>query len=312
VRGYFDSTVRIVCFSPQTENTTQVIPFEVSLNGVDWTETGFTFRYFEEPTLSYSFPDMGPVQGGTEVFIVGANFPNITNTGMDQDFNCRFTPMTLQMEPKIMPAFYKNSTHIMCPTPGGWSQGDKMHLQITFNGVDYDDKNFEFTEYNIHKAFPRSGPSNGLGGPILIQGEGFKQDEKTRPLCSLNRTVYEPIAVKWNEIQCPMPRAQSGDDFWGTVEFAVSANGHDWHEFDGGFQYYEQIIVSDIFPKTGPSQGIGIVNFYGKNFRKDSPLLELGCRIGKSIGQAVYVSKTQMRCVVEDIETVAEGERLPA
>jgi hypothetical protein len=30
------------------------------------------------------------------------------------------------------------------------------------------------------------------------------------------------------------------------------------------------------------------------------------------VGEAVYISDTQLRCVVEDIETVPEGEKLPA
>lgn len=109
-----------------------------------------------------------------------------------------------------------------------------------------------------------------------------------------------------------MPKAQGGDSYFGNVDLAVSPNGRDWHNFEGGFQYYEQPTVEDIFPKNGPAHGIGIVNFYGSNFRADSPLLELGCKIGKSTGQAVFVNKNQIRCVVEDIETVPEGEKLTA
>lgn len=52
VRAVFDSNVRIVCPSPPNDNTTSVLSFEVSLNGVDWTNTGFTFSYFEEPIIS--------------------------------------------------------------------------------------------------------------------------------------------------------------------------------------------------------------------------------------------------------------------
>lgn len=68
----------------------------------------------------------------------------------------------------------------------------------------------------------------------------------------------------------------------------------------------------DIYPRNGPAQGIGIINFYGTGFRSDFPLAELGCKIGNSEGQAILVSDQQIRCVVEDIETVAEGEALAA
>ena len=45
-----------------------------------------------------------------------------------------------------------------------------MKLQVTFNGGDYDNNGFEFTVYNVAKAMPRSGPSNGLGGDIIVTG----------------------------------------------------------------------------------------------------------------------------------------------
>jgi len=47
VRGQFDSTVRIVCQSPPNTDTSSRLPFEVSLNGVDWSTTGLLFSYYE-------------------------------------------------------------------------------------------------------------------------------------------------------------------------------------------------------------------------------------------------------------------------
>lgn len=110
-----------------------------------------------------------------------------------------------------------------------------------------------------------------------------------------------------------MPPAEGGDSFFGNVEFAVTANGITWNNFEGGFQYYEQPLVEDIDPKTGPSTGVGIINFYGQNFRADYPLAELGCKIGEATGRAYYVSPRQVKCVVENIPLLAEDEEaLPA
>lgn len=115
------------------------------------------------------------------------------------------------------------------------------------------------------------------------------------------------------EIRCPMPAAEAGDSFFGNVDFAVTANGINWNNFEGGFQYYEQPVVEDIDPRTGPSSGVGIVNFYGEGFRADYPLAELGCKIGDATGKAFYVSSRQVKCVVEDIPLLAEDEDpLPA
>jgi IPT/TIG domain len=41
VRGSFDSTVRITCLAPPGKEIGQLLPMEISLNGVDFTDTGF-------------------------------------------------------------------------------------------------------------------------------------------------------------------------------------------------------------------------------------------------------------------------------
>lgn len=71
VRAHFDSTVRIVCSAPPGSELGVVYPFEVSLNGVDWSNSGFTFTYYEQPTLFGISPDSGPESGGTPIYILG-------------------------------------------------------------------------------------------------------------------------------------------------------------------------------------------------------------------------------------------------
>ena len=147
VRAKFDSNVRLVCYAPPNDNVGVTVPFEVSLNGVDWTSSGLKFSYYEEPVLKDVFPDGGDSRGGSDVFFLGDKFSNFTTTA--EEFNCKFTPTTIKAEPKIMAATYVNSTAIKCKSPGGWSKGDKMNLQITFNGVDYDQNGFSFIFYHI-------------------------------------------------------------------------------------------------------------------------------------------------------------------
>jgi hypothetical protein len=179
-----------------------LLPFEVSLNGVDWSDTGFKFTYYEVPVINSISPTSGPEAGGTMVYIYGANFTNISNPS---EFNCRFSPINLPIPPKKMPGIFINSTTIMCASPGGWGQGDAVKLQVTFNGGDYDNNNFTFTFFSVTRAFPRSGPSDGSGGDIIIEGFGYKNE--TEPLCKINNTIYPPTSVSWKQIRCPMPRA---------------------------------------------------------------------------------------------------------
>lgn len=230
VRAQFDSTVRIVCNAPPNDELGVLLPFEVSLNGIDWTDSGFKFTYYEVPQLDYITPTSGPEAGGTMIYIFGANFTNVSNPS---EFNCKFTPMNLNIPPKKMPGIYLNSSTIMCASPGGWGQGDAVRVQVTFNGGDYDNMNFTFTFFSITRAFPRSGPSDGSGGDIIVEGFGFRND--TEPLCKLNNTIYQPTSVSWRQIRCPMPRAQGGDQFFGNVPLSVAPNGKDWNNFVGGF-----------------------------------------------------------------------------
>jgi hypothetical protein len=67
-----------------------------------------------------------------------------------------------------------------------------------------------------------------------------------------------------------------------------------------------------MFPHIGPSEGKGVINFYGQGFRDDYQLADIGCKIGNSVGKGKVVSPTHIRCIVEEIELVDEGYSLPA
>ncbi len=71
-------------------------------------------------------------------------------------------------------------------------------------------------------------------------------------------------------------------------------------------------MVEDIYPRVGPSLGTGIINFYGEGFRDDYSQVEIECKIGENVGKGQYVSKNQLKCVIEEIDLVPEGETLPA
>jgi hypothetical protein len=79
VRAEFESTVRIVCRAPPGEELGALIPLEVSMNGVDFTDSGFKFSYYDVPTLYNIWPSLGPEAGGTLIYIFGSNFTNISN-----------------------------------------------------------------------------------------------------------------------------------------------------------------------------------------------------------------------------------------
>ena len=106
-------------------------------------------------------------------------------------------------------------------------------LEVAFNGEDFTEGKSKFFLYNILSAQPRSGPSDGNGGYISITGQGFRNSSQIS--CLLDKQVYAPMLIEYDEVRCQMIRAAEGPKFFGNVEMGISQNGKDWHKFTGGF-----------------------------------------------------------------------------
>ena len=311
VRASFSSTVRIVCYSPPSDYIVAPLPIKVSLNGVDWHDTGFTFSYYYQPEVYKNFPTAGPLTGGTEVYISGDHFSNITNS---ENVRCKFTlyDSTVQgrkVESRTTPAYYINETMMWCASPSGFLGGDKCHVSLTFNSMDYSQEtdSLSFTYFSINGAFPHSGPSNAVDEVILIKGAGF--NPKSRVYCTLNHTDTPAVEITPNLIKCAMNYPGKDPLATGGVKFGMSMDGS-WTDF-GIFYYYNQIELSDVQPTFGPNIGTGLIYIYGSNFRNDFINVEIGCKIGDAVGQGELVDSGTIRCMIEEMDLVNQGESLP-
>jgi hypothetical protein len=169
IRGRFVSTTRILCKTPASTDLSAPVSIAVSLNGVDFVETGFTFSYYERPEISDVQPRSGSIEGGTELWLRGSKFSNITH-GM-KTVRCRFRQIVPKnssndadfdednVPTKFIPAYYIDKETMKCASPSGWHGGDQVLVDLTFNGVDYTENNFVFSFYNIFGSFPKSGPA---------------------------------------------------------------------------------------------------------------------------------------------------------
>ncbi len=298
-RCEFESTVRILCRTPPSNTTDVRLPVSVGLNGVDFGETGQYFNYYYPPVITDISPKSGPESGGTRIRLFGTRFSNMSSA---TDFKCRFTSLDYSMPPKYIPAIYENSTTIVCRSPGGWSSGSRVNIEITFNGEDYTNSGSIFYFYSILSATPRSGPSDGTAGLLTVEGSGFKDSGLIA--CFFDKTKYRAIEVTWNYIKCKIPRARYGDDFFGTVPLEVTINGVDQHNFVGGFHYYPQINVTDFYPRTGPAKGNGVIKFFGSRFRADFAMAHPACRFGKYVGDAEVLNDHEMLCHIPPIDVI--------
>lgn len=68
-----------------------------------------------------------------------------------------------------------------------------------------------------------------------------------------------------------------------------------------------------MYPHNGPSEGKGVIYFYGSNYRDDFELAEVSCKIGDKIGKGKVInSNSAIKCTVDEMELVDEGYSLPA
>lgn len=68
-----------------------------------------------------------------------------------------------------------------------------------------------------------------------------------------------------------------------------------------------------MYPHIGPSEGKGIVYFYGQKFRDDFELANVGCKIGDVISKGTVINGgTTIKCIIDEELLVDEGQTLPA
>lgn len=201
-------------------------------------------------------PRCGSVVGGTEIWLRGAKFSNIT--GGLRMVLCRFEQVPNKVSEaegmdennppvRLMPAFYVDNATMKCAAPSGWSGGDQVYVDLTFNGRDFTENRFVYSYYSFFGSFPKSGPAEPMGRRrrlddhqpsqfIQVRGKGFREDMSV--LCMLNGTAYRPEEVHPTLIKCAMSDPFGEPPVAGTcAAFAVSIDGSK-QSFDD-FCYYE-------------------------------------------------------------------------
>lgn len=92
VPGVFLSTVRITCVVPEYDTPNVRVPFEVSLNWIDFTDSGLLFTYYNDYRLAKfhsAEPSSGPNSWGTNIKIFWESFTSLLNP---EEFLCEFFP----------------------------------------------------------------------------------------------------------------------------------------------------------------------------------------------------------------------------
>ena len=300
VEAEFISSVRIRCVSPPGK-LGEFVPLQVTINGQDIADSPVaqTFAYIGVPSISNILPAAGPSTGGTVIYLTGKDFVDMSK--YPEEFLCIFRPIESAEPPRVMPAFFINSTSVSCSTPGGWQAGTIVNIAVSFNGIDFSKDESRFRFYQINKVFPVSGPSIG-GSEIRITGSGLTPDSKVgEPACKIGSQVTTAISANNEEIVCVLPAASAGPAYHGHVDFFYTLDGQRWEHVLQGFTYYQQPDVSQVIPKFISANG-GKLRVVGNNFVANFAEGIPSCRIDNTIVQAENITNNEITCVFNSVE----------
>ena len=124
VSGLYDTIgSTITCRTPPIMKEV-VVDLSFSLNGgVDFGPSSKSFQYLHAARINHVTPKVGPLGGGTIVFINGRNFINTTKLA------CKFGDI-------VVPAIFLTRVLVKCPAPKANMTGP-VSLKISTNGVDF-------------------------------------------------------------------------------------------------------------------------------------------------------------------------------
>lgn len=168
------NSTKAVCVAPPSYYWKQT-EVEITLNAQDYTDDQTLYYYYKPPFLFDVQPGQGPVEGGTNVTVVGSNF-NKTST-----ISCKFGDIEI-------PGKYVSSSEILCVAPAVRDPG-YVDLMISLYPGLYSSpvKYLYYKTPVVNSITPTSGPESGFT-QIVVTGQNFVDLGHDQALCIFNGT----------------------------------------------------------------------------------------------------------------------------
>lgn len=250
-------------------------------NGVDDDIDAGTFFVYPQVSIEKIDPVGGPVQGGTNITVVGGPFQS------SFDLTCKFGD-------SVTSAIYHNSSKISClsPRPMSTVRIGPTNFSVSANGVDFSEPH-SFTYY-ISPIIRELGPSQGVADEstvVIIRGANFNALSPSSVLCEFGTLMSEGAVLSVDKLRCEAPALPEGK-----VQVRISLNsGVDWSSpFKDGFAYKEPGSIFSLSPSSGPWTGGTEVRVLGDHFVQSDTLC---CRVGDSVAQTIWISENEVYCV---------------
>uniref|UniRef100_A0A7S2LSA9 IPT/TIG domain-containing protein n=1 Tax=Leptocylindrus danicus TaxID=163516 RepID=A0A7S2LSA9_9STRA len=231
VDGVFISEQEIACKSPP--NRPGIQPFDIAMNGNDFTSIAHPFRYHDEIRIVEITPKSGPaLAAGTVVHVRGENFQNSTSTlcrfGLSevpaifidhQQLHCHSPPIDeddlrwLALSEQYVCRTDACEENLLFPGSYHYPQyrGKIVEIEVTNNGQDFTDSGFSFLyqyDVKVKSVHNSAGPSTG-GTPIFVTGENFVNN--TSISCRVGQQIVKACFLTRESILCFSPAHSHAD-----------------------------------------------------------------------------------------------------
>lgn len=313
VPAFWLSLTEVSCSVPPSRAGPHEATLAVTNNGQEFASTALTYTYLPTITVLKIDPVEGPMDGGTEISIVGSG---LGQTGL---WACIFG------ESVAVPAVQLPNDALRCQSPahepGEVSvrvfRSSSALASVTSDAIAAATANtlkdfgmrflYQATVY-ISTVEPRSGSNLG-GTPVTLRGFGFNNASAlTCGFEERNGKIVKTPALRASVgmVVCSSPPRRSDKDTASVlagglvhnpsiVSVLVSLNGLDFTRRGPQYVYYEPVEVVTVFPSLGSINGGTFVTITGRNFL---PSEGLSCRFGMSApSPADFIASNALRCV---------------
>ncbi len=300
----FVSPELVRCVAPAQPEAVQgarlaVVDVDITTNGADYTGSGVSFTYRATEAPAHCVPDFGPPEGGTVVYVRGANFANTTA------LTCRFGSAAASK------GVWRSAGLVRCVSPpalGVEHQPQEVGVVVANNGLDFSPASAVFRyrlpadpevrnpetfffddDVEVTSVYPVLGPQYGAT-VVTVTGRGFIASDDL--FC---RFGVDPawIPAHWNSstvITCVTgPQVAPG-----TVDVQVTNNALDFSLTASQFTFHPPVVVTELDPVRGLLPGGTWVVLTGSGFMD---FAELNCIFGSTQVLAVYEAPTRIRCL---------------
>lgn len=277
---------QLSCVSPATDFP-ESVNLELTVEGMDITDSGWRFDYVPEVEVSNVHPLQGPEVGGTEVMVTGPAF-----SGLEVVF-CQFGAPSSRTTGRWL-----SRTTFACETlpqkPGS------VELAISINGQQFTKTGLTFSFQplaSVRSISPPRGSVNG-GTVVTIEGAGFVNTVELA--CLVGERLGDATYINPTMVECRVPAAAT-QERGSLAAVRIANNGVDFTESLGIlYEYVPQLDVLRIEPTIGSTEGRTMLQIDGRGFRTAA---NISCVVDGLAVETTVESSDFLTCVAPKVES---------